>query len=379
MSGKKDYYQILGVSRDATDEDIKKAFRKLAFKCHPDYNKDSDAGEKFKEINEAYQVLSDPEKHANYDRFGHAGVGDFMGGGFEGSGNFGGFGDIFEAFFGGATTTKTGNAPQQGSDIHCKLSLAFEEAVFGCEKEVHVRRLEICSICSGIGCAPGTSPERCPNCNGTGQVKRVQQSVFGRFVNITTCERCRGSGRFIPAPCSVCRGAGRTKKDRSIFVNIPAGVDNGSQILVRGEGDAGTNGGSSGDLYILTNVKSHPELQRQEYDVLYNLYLNFAQAALGTEIQIPTLEGSAIIKIPAGIQNSRVLRLKGKGIPYLQGSGRGDQLITVNIITPTSLDEKSRKLFEELSKVLEPVEPPNDGHNDEGKGFFEKIKDAFNS
>ena len=314
MATKRDYYEVLGIDRGASEEDIKRAFRKLAFKYHPDHNREDGAEEKFKEINEAYEVISDPDKRAKYDRFGHAGIEGF-GRGFEGFDIFGGFGDIFDTFFGGATTA-TRRGPQRGSDIRYGLKISFEEAVFGCEKELEVSRIENCSMCHGIGSRPGTQPTRCPNCNGTGQVRRTQQSIFGRFVNVTTCERCHGDGRVITDPCPQCHGTGKERKTRSVTVEVPAGVEYGSQIRRSGEGDAGVWGGSPGNLYVTLQVEEHELFTRSGDDILYDLPINFAQAALGDEVEFPTLDGDATLKIPPGTQSGRIFRIKGRGVPH---------------------------------------------------------------
>jgi len=353
MPTKRDYYEVLGVARDATDEEIKKAFRKLAFKYHPDRNHDDGAEERFKEVNEAYEVLSDPDKRGAYDRYGHGGAEGLFGRGFEGF-DFGGFGDIFDAFFGGATTA-TRQAPQRGADLHYRLTITLEEAAFGREKEINISRTENCSRCQGTGCKPGSQPSLCPNCNGTGQVRRVQQSIFGHFTNITTCSRCHGSGRIITEPCPQCRGTGKEKRQRSILVNIPAGVDDDSQIRLIGEGEAGTRGGSSGNLYITLSVKKHEFFTRDGDDIIYELPINFAQAALGAEIEVPTLDGSTKLKLPAGSQTGSVFRLKNKGIPHLHRSGRGDELIRLVVVTPDSLTKKQRQLFQELASSLSPA------------------------
>jgi len=354
---KRDYYEVLGIDRNATDEKIKRAFRKLAFKYHPDHNHDDGAEQKFKEINEAYEVLSDPDKRAAYDRFGHAGSEGIFGQGFEGF-NFGGFGDIFDAFFGG-TTTRTRQAPQQGADLHHRMTITFEEAAFGIEKEINILRTEHCSLCQGIGCQPNSQPTRCPNCNGTGQVQRVQQSIFGRFTNITTCPQCHGEGRIITDPCPQCRGTGREKRQRNIAIKIPGGVDDGSRIRLNNEGDAGVRGGPPGNLYLSLSVKEHEFFTRDGDDVVYELPINFAQAALGTEVDVPTLEGTEKLKIPTGIQTGKVLRLKNKGIQHLHRGGRGDQLVIITVSTPESLTKRQRQLFEELADSLGPVNNPH--------------------
>ena len=356
MPVKRDYYEVLGIDRNATGEKIRTAFRKLAFKYHPDRNRDDGAEDKFKEINEAYEVLSDPEKRSAYDRYGHDGGQGFSGRGFEGF-DFGGFGDIFEAFF-GRTTTTTRQAPQPGADLHQRITISLEEAAFGAEKEINVVRTEYCSLCQGIGCRPDTQPSRCANCNGTGQVRRVQQSIFGRFANITGCPRCNGEGRIITDPCPQCRGTGKEKQQRSILVRIPAGVEDGSRIRLTGEGNAGTRGGPSGNLYLSLSVKQHAVFARDGDDILYELPINFAQAGLGTEVEVPVLEGTVKLKIPAGSQTGQVFQLKNKGIPHLHARGRGDQLVRLLVVTPDSLTKEQRRLLEELDKTLGPAKKP---------------------
>ncbi len=353
MPTKRDYYEVLGIDRNATDEKIRSAFRKLAFKYHPDRNRDDGAEEKFKEINEAYEVLSDSDKRATYDRFGHGGSEGFFGQGFEGF-NFGGFGDIFDAFFNGATTA-TRQAPQHGDDLHYRITITFEEAALGVEKEIDILRTEHCSLCRGTGCQPNSQPSRCPDCNGTGQVRRVQQSIFGRFTNITTCPKCRGEGRIITAPCPRCRGTGKEKCQRSILVKIPAGVEDGSRIRLNDEGDAGVRSGPPGNLYLSLSVKQHEFFTRDGDNILYELPVSFAQAALGTEVEVPTLESNVKLKIPAGSQTGEVFQLKNKGVPHLHGRGRGDQLVKLLVVTPESLTERQRQLFEELAKTLGPA------------------------
>ncbi len=348
MSSKRDYYEVLGVGRDATDEEVRKAFRKLAFKYHPDHNRDDGAEDKFKEVSQAYEVLSDSSKRAGYDRFGHDGGEGAFG---RGSDSFG-FGDIFDAFFGGATTA-TQQSPQRGGSLQYRATLTLEEAAFGCEHEVELTRTENCSECHGTGSKPGTQPTRCPNCDGAGQVRRVQSSIFGRFTNITTCPQCHGEGQLITEPCPHCRGAGREKQKRTVPVKIPAGVDDGNQLRLRGEGNAGTRGGPSGDLLVVISVREHDYFDREGDNIIYELPVNFAQAALGTEVEVPTLEGNAPLKVPAGCQAGTVIRLKGKGMPHLNGRGRGDQLVTVDVVTPESLNREQRRLFEELADSLD--------------------------
>jgi molecular chaperone DnaJ len=369
MPTKRDYYEVLGIDRNATDEEIRKAFRKLAFKYHPDHNHDDKSGEKFKEVNEAYEVLSDPEKRSAYDRFGHAGAEGFFGRGFEGF-DFGGFGDIFDAFFGGAATA-TRQAPQRGTDLRCGITLTFEEAALGCEKVVTISRTENCSPCQGVGNKPGTQPTRCPSCNGSGQVRRVHQSLFGRFAQTSTCPQCRGEGRIITDPCPQCRGSGKEKLKRNISFRIPAGVDNGSQIRLSGEGEAGTRGGSPGDLYIAISVKEHEIFTRYNDDLVYELPVNLAQAALGTEVEVPTLDGKTNLKIPAGSQTGQVFKLKGQGIAHLRRGGRGDLLVTLFVVTPDSLTAKQRQLLRELGDSLSPANMPNPK---KWQGFWQREK-----
>jgi len=372
MANKRDYYEVLGVDRNTSPADIKKAFRRLAFKHHPDHNKDHGAEERFKEISEAYEVLSDPDKRAAYDRFGHAGAQGFGGRGFEGF-DFGGFGDIFEAFFGGATTSRRGG-PQRGGDLRYSLDISFAAAVFGCEKEIEIVRTERCSVCSGTRSEPGSQPERCPACNGTGEVRQAQRSIFGQFINVTTCSQCHGEGRIITKPCHHCKGQGRERVARKIAIKVPAGVDDGTQIRISGEGDTGRSGGSQGNLYVTLSVKKHKFFKRDGNDILYELPINFVQAALGDDIKIPTLDGDFTLKIPAGCQSGRIFRLKERGVVHLRGYSRGDQLVRVHVVTPQSLDAKQKKLLRELAKDLEEAKLPQDD-----RSFFDKVKDTFGS
>ena len=353
MATQRDYYEILGVPRNATDEEIKKAYRKLAFKYHPDHNHDDGAEGRFKEINGAYEVLSDADKRAAYNLYGHDDANGFFARGFEGFG-FGGFGDIFDAFFGGATTAAR-QAPQRGADLHCQLTISLEEAAFGCEKELDIARTETCSTCHGIGSKPGSQPSQCPNCHGTGQVRRVQRSFFGRFINTTTCGQCHGEGRIITEPCPQCRGAGQEKHKRHIAVGVPPGVEDGSQIRLRGEGEAGLRGGSPGNLYVSLSVAEHRLFIRDGDNIFYDLPINFAQAALGTEVEVPTLHGKFKLNIRAGSQTGKVFRLKDKGIPHLHQRGHGDHLVRLFVATPESLTKEQRQLFQELANTLDPV------------------------
>jgi molecular chaperone DnaJ len=357
MAVKRDYYEVLGVGRDASSEDIKKAFRKLAFQCHPDHNHEDGAEARFKEINEAYEVLADPEKRSAYDHFGHAGVDGLFRSGFEDFG-FGGVGSIFEDFYdffnGVASTARQG--PRRGADLHHGITITFEEAALGCQKEANISRTEKCSLCQGTGSKPGSQPSRCPTCNGSGQVSRVQQSIFGRFTNVTACSQCLGEGRIITEPCPQCRGTGREKHKHSMTLKIPAGVDDSNELRVNGEGDIGERGGSSGNLYITIRVLPHPFFKRDDNNVLYELPINFAQAALGTEVEVPTLYGNIKLKVPAGSQTGRVFRLKGKGIPHLRRNGQGDQLIILLLVTPEKLTKQQQRLFQELGKSFTPDE-----------------------
>jgi molecular chaperone DnaJ len=372
VARKRDYYEVLGIDRNASAADIKKAFRKMAFQHHPDRNKDDGAEQNFKDVNEAYEVLSDPDKRAAYDRFGHAGAQGFGGRGFEGF-DFGGFGDIFETFFGGASTARR-SGPQRGGDLKYSMAISFEEAVFGCDKELEIVRMEPCSTCRGTKSAPGSQPERCAACNGTGEIRRAQRSIFGQFINVVPCTQCGGEGKIITRPCPNCRGQGKERATRKISIKVPAGVDGGTQIRMSGEGDLGRNGGSPGNLYVALSVNKHKYFKRDGTDILYELPVNFAQAALGDEIDIPTLDGDFALKIPSGCQTGRIFRLKEKGVPHLRGRGRGDQLVRIHVVTPESLDGDQKKLFKDLAKTLGKAKlAPDD------KSFFDKVKDTFGS
>lgn len=373
---KRDYYEVLGVEKGATEDEIKKAYRKLARKYHPDVNKDNpqEAEAKFKEINEAYSVLSDPQKRAAYDQYGHAATDpNFGAGGFGGFGDMGfdGFGDIFDMFFGGARTSQRRSGPQRGNDLRYDLEISFEEAAFGKETTIEVPRTEVCPTCHGNGAKPGTPIKTCPNCNGTGQVQVTQTTAFGRFVNVRTCERCHGEGKTIETPCTECRGSGRVRKVRKIEVKIPAGVESGSRLRVAGEGEAGLRGGSPGDLYIYIYVKKHPQFERQGNDVYSEIKLSITQAVLGTTVMVDTLDGKVELKIPEGTQHGTTFRMKGRGITYLKGHGRGDHYVRVKLTVPTKLSNEQRELFKKLAASFgEKVEP-------EEKGFMEKVKGAF--
>jgi molecular chaperone DnaJ len=372
---RKDYYDVLGVSRSASPEDLKKAFRRLAMKYHPDRNKDDGAESRFKEIGEAYEVLSDPEKRSAYDRFGHAGLQGFdFGRGFDGV-DLGGFGDIFEAFFGGTATGRRAREAQRGADRRIDIEIDFEQAVFGCEREIQVERVERCQRCSGSGGEPGSKSPRCNTCDGNGQVRRVSRSFFGQFVNIATCPQCRGEGRLISDPCKECNGSGRQRKRRSLLVDIPAGVSDGARLRLNGEGDVGANGGSPGHLYVYIGVRPHAFFTRDEDDLVYELEMNPAQAALGFETEVPILEKEGIktslLKIPAGVQSGHVFREKNKGATRLHSGGRGDLLVRATIVTPTELTDEQRELLQRLADSF--GTPTSNGD----KGILDKIKDAL--
>jgi molecular chaperone DnaJ len=351
----RDYYEILGVPKNASNEDLKSAFRRLARQYHPDVNKEPDAEERFKEINEAYAVLSDADRRAAYDRFGHAGV-QGAGGMPDFNVDFSDFADIFGDLFGfggfGRSSRRARNAPRRGSDLQYRVELTFEEAVFGVEREIEITRDEVCASCNGSGAEPGTSPVRCATCNGAGEVRQVRQTILGSMVQVGTCPTCNGAGETIATPCHTCQGRGLERRTRKKMVTIPAGVDNGTQIRLAGEGQPGINGGPNGNLYLAIAVKAHKFFRRRDNDVLLDLDINIAQAALGAEVEIPTVDGPAKLKIPNGTQPGKVLRMRGKGVPHLRGNGRGDQLVIVNVEVPTHLNNDQRQLFEKLAKSL---------------------------
>jgi molecular chaperone DnaJ len=371
MSAKRDYYEVLGVTRQATQEEVKKAFRRLARQYHPDVNKSTDAEARFKEINEAYEVLSDRDKRAAYDRFGHAAPQAGFGNYSDFSG-FGGIEDIFESFFGGMRTGTGRRGPARGADLRYDMTIQFEEAVFGCEKEIVVPRHEVCPQCHGSGAEPGTQPIRCPQCNGTGEVRRQQQTFLGSFVQVTTCPRCQGEREIVTTPCTRCGGRKLVQVERTISVKIPPGVDDGTRIRLAGEGEPGARGGPTGNLYVVLRVKPHEYFRREETNILLELDINVAQAALGDKIQVPSLDGDEELVIPAGTQTGEVFRMRGKGVPFLQRNGRGDQLVMVHVLTPTKLTKKQKDLLGELSKTLgkEVVHQPE-------KGLFSKVKEAL--
>jgi len=351
MAVKRDYYEVLGLPRDASNEDIKKAFRKLAMEYHPDRNHDNGAADKFKEINEAYEVLSDTDKRAAYDRYGHNGAENLFGRGFEGF-DMGGFGDIFEAFFGGTGQTHR-QTSKHGDDLRYNIKVTFEEAALGCEKEIEIARTELCATCRGTRAKPGTQPVRCATCEGSGQIRRVQRSLFGQFINTAVCSDCHGEGVIIKEACPDCRGSGYQKHKRRISVKVPAGIDDGNGIRISGEGEAGYRGGPAGNLFVMISVKPHEFFTREGDNVLYELSVNFAQAALGCEVEVPTLHGPSKLKIPSGSQTGKVFRVKDKGIPHLHVMGNGDELVSLRVVTPESLNKEQRRLFEELAKSLD--------------------------
>lgn len=377
-ANKRDYYEVLGVSRNATDDEIKKSFRRLAKQYHPDTNKEQGAEARFIEINEAYEVLSDQQKRSAYDRYGHAGVGAGAAGaaGFD-FGGFNNLNDIFETFFAGSTGgTQRRSTTQRGADLRYELTITFEEAVFGCQKEIELPRWETCSTCRGSGAQPGTSTQRCPACQGSGELRRVQQSIFGQFVNVTMCERCRGEGRIITTPCEKCRGQGRVRNNRRVVVNIPAGVDDGINVRVTGEGEVSARGGTPGNLYVVLTVKPHEFFKRQGNDIVYELPISFTQAALGDEVEVPTVDAKKTpLKIPAGTQSGRSFRLKGMGVPVVHSSARGDQHVIVKVVTPTNMTPEQRHLLEEFARIENEQNEQN--NKNIFRDLFEKTKDVF--
>lgn len=373
---KRDYYEVLGVAKTASADEIKKAYRKLAKQNHPDLNpNDKEAEARFKEINEAYEVLSNPEKRQKYDQFGHAGVDPNFGAGGFGGGGFGfddiDLGDIFGSFFGGGFGGGSGrarSAAQRGESLRASLTLSFEEAAFGCEKEISIGRTEACPSCHGTGAESGTTPETCSNCHGTGTVKTTHRTPLGMMSSTSTCPNCNGTGKIVKNPCKSCRGTGKARTTRKIKVKVPAGIDEGQTISLRGEGNAGTNGGPNGDLLINITIRPHPVLTRDGTSVLCEVPITYAQAALGAEIEVPTLDGKVKYTVPEGTQTGTVFRLRGKGIPVLNAKTRGDQFVRVNIEVPKNLTQKQKDLLKNFAESL------GENAHQERKSFFDKIK-----
>jgi molecular chaperone DnaJ len=380
LAEKRDYYEVLGVDKGASADELKKAYRKLAKKYHPDLNpgdKAKEAEEKFKEASEAYEVLSDADKRARYDQFGHAGV-DPQAGGYGGGygdfgGGFGGFDDIFSSFFGGGFgggTRRNPNAPQRGKDLKYAVDLTFEQACFGCEIELNVSRTEKCDCCNGSGAEAGTTASTCSVCRGTGQVTTVQRTAFGNFQSTRPCTTCGGTGKVITNPCKECRGDGTVRKNRKVKVKIPAGIDNDQIISVNGQADAGKNGGPNGDLLVVTRVKKHKIFTRQGYDIMCDFPITFVEATLGAEVQVPTIDGKVTYNIPEGTQTGTVFRLKGKGVTKLHSNGmRGDQYVKINVEIPKNLSEKQKDILRQFADTVEAAK------YNQRKSFKEKMKE----
>jgi molecular chaperone DnaJ len=373
MTDKRDYYEVLGVGRTASADELKKAYRKLARQYHPDVNRgDATAEERFKEINEAYEVLSDADRRAAYDRYGHAA--ESMGG--DPFGGFGGspFGDLFESFFGGGGNGRRRTGPARGQDLTASVTLTFEEAVFGAEKDVEVLRLETCTVCHGTRMKDGQTPPRCTTCGGTGEVRRVQQTILGQFMTSAPCGTCRGEGVTITDPCPNCRGRGRTSQARIINVTIPAGIDESQTLRLSGQGEAGPNGGPAGNLFVNVKIKAHPHFTRHGRQVLSGVGINVGQAMLGDEITIETLDGDVALRVPAGTQSGQQFRLRQKGVPDMRSGERGDQIVTVHVVIPETLTDEQRRLAMELAETFGNEVTPQPAAS---KGFFDKVKDAL--
>ena len=376
MADKRDYYEVLGVNKSATADEIKKAYRKITKENHPDLQPgDKACEERFREANEAYEVLSDAEKRKKYDQFGHAAFDPNagFGGGGAGFGGFGGFGDLGDIFgdifgFGGGSARSNPNAPRRGESLNATVNISFEEAAFGCRKEVTVGRVEQCPDCKGTGCAPGTTPEICPDCNGTGSVRTNQRTPFGMVQSSSPCSKCRGTGKIIHQPCKTCRGMGKIRRQHKLSVDIPAGIDDGQTFAVSGAGNAGTNGGPAGDLLVTVLVRPHARFERDGTSVLLEQDISYAQAVLGADVEVPTLDGKVKLNIPEGTQSGTTFRLRGKGIPYVRGSGRGDQFVTVNIKVPKNLTGSQKELLRQFAASM------GDLDGDAGKTIFGKKK-----
>ncbi|HJP27990.1 MAG TPA: molecular chaperone DnaJ [Dehalococcoidia bacterium] len=371
-TSKRDYYEVLGVARDATPEDLKKAFRKQALKHHPDRNKEAGASDRFKEINEAYQVLSDPQRKAQYDQFGHEGVNGQAGRGFDGFEGFGGFGDIFDSFFGGSTR----QAPNRGADLEFQINVSFRDAAFGVPRELELNRMERCERCDGNRVEPGTDVVECSTCHGEGKVRRTQRTFFGQFQQVTACPTCQGEGQQIKTACKQCSGKGTERKSRTIEVQVPPGVEHGTRLLIHGEGESGGRGNGNGDLYVHIGVQRDNVFSRRGNDVLMTADINMAMAALGGIINVETLEGSADIDIKPGTQSGSVTRIKNAGIPHMGTAGRrGDQLVELKVVTPKKLDDEQTELLQKLAESFG-LERVSENSGSE-QGIFDRFKDAF--
>jgi molecular chaperone DnaJ len=380
MATQRDYYDILGVPRGASDDDVKKSFRKLAQQWHPDVNTSQEADVRFKEINEAYQVLSDPQRRQAYDMFGHAAAGGGSGGAgfdpFGGSGGqpggFQGFGDIFDAFFGGAAGAGRRPRVPTGADLRYDLQVTFAESITGTEKEIEFTSLARCETCNGTGAEPGTEPTTCPKCQGTGELRSIRQTMLGQIVNVTPCDRCRGTGKIVETPCHTCRGDGRVERKRKLRVTVPAGIDDNHQIRLSGEGEGAPRGGVPGNLYVVVHVTPHPLLRRRDTELYYDLQLSITQAALGARVTVPTADGDEEIEIKPGTQAGQEIRLRGKGVPHLRRqSSRGDLHVMVEVRVPSRLTARQRELLEELSVELGEAEPESEAGEAEGEGAGE--------
>jgi len=374
MAVKRDYYEVLGVPREASDEEIKRAFRRAAQRHHPDIDASDGAHDRFKELNEAYRVLSDRQRRTAYDMFGHAGVDGASAGGPGGfGGGFGPFGDIFDAFFGGQPTgSRTRRRVVAGADLRYDMTIEFAEAVHGVIKEIKFPVLVRCATCEGSGAEPGSQPETCPECDGTGEKRRVSQTILGQMVNISACPRCSGEGRVVSTPCTTCRGEGRLRDERKLTVTVPAGIDNGQRIALEGQGEAGPRGGPPGDLYVAITVKEHPQLLRHGTDLYHELPVTFPQAALGATVSVPTVEGSEMVEIPAGTQSGTQVRLRGRGVPRLRGTGRGDLHVIVTVVVPPKPTKKERELLQQLGEASGPAVLPKGGPS-----LVDRLRDLF--
>ena len=398
MATQRDYYDILGVPRGASDDDIKRSFRKLAQQWHPDVNTSHEADTRFKEINEAYQVLSDPQRRQAYDMFGHAAAGagatgfdPFGGFGAGQAGGFQGFGDIFDAFFGG--TAGAGRRPHvpTGADLRYDLQVTFAESIGGVDKEVEFTALSRCETCAGTGAEPGTSPTTCPKCQGTGELRQVRSTVLGQIVNVVACDRCRGTGKIVETPCHTCRGDGRVERKRTLRVSVPAGIDDSHQIRLSGEGEAAPRGGVPGNLYVVIHVTPHPQLRRRDAELYFDLPISITQAALGARMTIPTADGEDEIEIRPGTQSGSEIRLRGKGVPHLRRAGsRGDLHVMVEVRVPSKLSARQRELLEQLAVEMgetedaaaapdsdSPGDRPRAGRRRRRRGLSDRLRDAI--